>query len=55
MKASQLIIGNKYRSTAFARKVKLISIDKVCDDGTASVTVEYYGKLYCDCSFRFSI
>ena len=55
MKADQLVIGNKYKSTAFARKVKLIAIDNVWEDGTASVTVEYYGKLYCDCSHRFSI
>ena len=55
MEAKYLIIGGKYKSTAFQRRVKLISIDKVWDDGMASVTVEYYGKLYTDCSFRFSI
>jgi hypothetical protein len=55
MKANELVVGRKYRSTAFARKVKLISVDKVYEDGMASVTVEYYGKLYSDCSFRFSI
>lgn len=54
MQALNLIIGRKYRSTAFARRVKLISIDKVHQDGTATVTVEYYGKLYVDLSFRFS-
>lgn len=54
MKASELVIGKKYKSTAFARRVKLIAIDKIWEDGTASVTVEYYGKLYCDCSFRWS-
>lgn len=55
MQAKDLIIGRKYRSTAFSRLVKLVSIDKVHEDGTATVTVEYYGKLYFDFSFRFSI
>lgn len=54
MKAKDLIIGAKYKSTAFSRRVTLISVDSVYDDGTALVTVEHYGKLYCDCSFRFS-
>lgn len=54
MLAKNLVVGARYKSTAFSRRVRLVSIDKVHDDGTATVTVEYYGKLYFDFSFRFS-
>ena len=52
MKANEMKIGEKYRSTAFSQRVKLISIDTVYEDGEANVTVEYRGRLYTDCTFR---
>lgn len=54
MKASDLIIGKKYKDTAFARRVRLVSIKEIGPDGYASVIVEYYGKLYWSASFRMS-
>lgn len=52
MKANEMKIGSKYTSTAFKRPVKLVSIDYIGADNDANVTVEYYGRLYTDCSFR---
>lgn len=52
MKAKDMAVGRMYKSTAFKRPVKLISIDKIYEDGNANVTVLYYGELYTDCTFR---
>lgn len=52
MKAKDMVVGRMYESTAFKRPVKLVSIDRIYEDGNANVTVLYYGKLYTDCSFR---
>lgn len=54
MKVSEMIIGEKYKSTAFSGRVKLIAVDGVAADGTGKVTVEYRGRLYTDCTFRMS-
>lgn len=54
MLAKDLIIGEKYNSTAFNRSVRLLSIDEVDQNGNAKLTVEYYGKQYVDFSFRLS-
>lgn len=52
MFAKDMTVGQLYDSTAFKRPVKLISIDRIYEDGNANVTVLYYGKLYTDCTFR---
>jgi len=54
MKASELVIGAKYKSTAFKNSVQLVSIDELHANDDALVTVAYYGKLYTDCAFRLS-
>lgn len=54
MLAKELIIGERYNSTAFNRSVKLLSIDEVDRKGNGKLTVEYYGKQYVDFSFRLS-
>lgn len=52
MKAKDMAVGRMYESTAFKRPVKLVSIDRIYEDGNANVTVLYCGKLYTDCTFR---